>query len=267
MRPKIYDCFNYFDEYLQVNLRFNILNDVVDYFVLCESIYDHKGNKKGIKFNKNKFPKFKDKIIHLVINEQFPDVTNPWNAQAYQREYIFNGINNAKPDDLIFYSDSDEIAKPSSISNLVLNKKYGIFLQKIFCYKINLLNKTETPWEGPRVCRKKHLKSFNWLRHKIVQSNMKRSFWRKKSIQLIDDGGWHFNYLLKPEQISQKIKSFAHNEFNKEIYFNIDKIIYRINNQIDPFDRSRIYEKLNFTKDNFPQFLIDNKSNFKDWIL
>ena len=102
MRPKIYDCFNYFDEYLQVNLRFNILNDVVDYFVLCESIYDHKGNKKGIKFNKNKFPKFKDKIIHLVINEQFPDVTNPWNAQAYQREYIFNGINNAKPDDLIF---------------------------------------------------------------------------------------------------------------------------------------------------------------------
>jgi beta-1,4-mannosyl-glycoprotein beta-1,4-N-acetylglucosaminyltransferase len=96
---------------------------------------------------------------------------------------------------------------------------------------------------------------------------MKRSFWRKKSIQLIDDGGWHFNYLLKPEQISQKIKSFAHNEFNKEIYFNIDKIIYRINNQIDPFDRPRIYEKLNFTKENFPQFLIDNQSNLKDWIL
>ena len=267
MRLKVYDCFNYFDEDLQVNLRFNILNDVVDYFVLCESIYDHKGYKKGIRFNKNKFPKFKDKIIHLVINEEFPDITNPWNAQAYQREYIFNGINNAKPDDLIFYSDSDEIAKPSSISNLILNKKYGIFLQKIFCYKINLLNKTETPWEGPRVCRKKHLKSFNWLRHKIVQSNMKRSFWRRKSIQLIEDGGWHFNYLLKPEQISQKIKSFAHNEFNREIYFNIDKIIYRINNQIDPFDRSRIYEKLNFTKENFPQYLIDNQSNLKDWIL
>ena len=267
MKPKTFDCFNYFDEYLQVNLRFNILNDVIDYFVLCESIYDHKGNKKGIKFNKNDFPKFKDKIIHLIIKDQFPDTTNPWNAQAYQREYIFNGIEKAKPNDLIFYSDSDEIAKPSSIYNLELNKKYGIFLEKIFCYKINLLNKTETPWEGPRVCRKTNLKSFNWLRHKIVQSNMKKSFWRRKSIQLIYDGGWHFNYLLKPEQISQKIKSFAHNEFNKEIYSNIDKIIYRVNNQIDPFDRPRVYEKISLTKENYPKYIIDNSNSLKEWII
>ena len=140
-------------------------------------------------------------------------------------------------------------------------------MQNLFCYKINLLNKTETQWEGPRVCRKKNLRSFNWLRHKIVKSNVQRPFWRRKSIQLIEDGGWHFNYLLTPEQISQKIKSFAHSEFNKEIYFNIDKIINRINNQIDPFDRPRVYEKIPIIKKNFHKFIIDNSNTLKKWFL
>ena len=140
-------------------------------------------------------------------------------------------------------------------------------MQNLFFYKINLLNKTETPWEGPRVCRKKHLQSFNWLRHKIVKSNMAKSFWRRKSIQLIEDGGWHFNYLLTPGQISQKIKSFAHSEFNKKIYFDIDKIIYRIKNKIDPFDRPRVYKEITLTKKNFPKFIIDNSGSLKKWIL
>ena len=103
--------------------------------------------------------------------------------------------------------------------------------------------------------------------HKIVQSNMKKPFWRRKSIQLIEDGGWHFNYLLTPEQISQKIKSFAHREFNKEIYFSIDKIINRIKNQIDPFDRPRVYERIPIKKENFPTFIIDNSYVLKKWLI
>jgi beta-1,4-mannosyl-glycoprotein beta-1,4-N-acetylglucosaminyltransferase len=72
---------------------------------------------------------------------------------------------------------------------------------------------------------------------------------------------------LTPEQISQKIKSFAHSEFNKEIYFNIDKIIYRINNEIDPFDRPRVYEKIPIIKENFHKFIIDNSNTLKKWFL
>ena len=51
MSNKIYDCITFFDEPLQANLRFNILNNYVEQFVICESKFDHKGHYKGVKFN------------------------------------------------------------------------------------------------------------------------------------------------------------------------------------------------------------------------
>ena len=50
MKSKLFDCVTFFQENLQMELRFNILNHVVDKFVVCESIYDHRGQKKKNKF-------------------------------------------------------------------------------------------------------------------------------------------------------------------------------------------------------------------------
>lgn len=100
--PKIYDCITFFNENFITNLRFEILNPVVDYFVICESSYDHKGRKKNINFNlKNK--NFKNKLIFLKLDEPFKKTNNPWQNQAVQREYLFNGLKNAEPDDFIRY--------------------------------------------------------------------------------------------------------------------------------------------------------------------
>ena len=187
MNNKIYDCITFFDEPLQANLRFNILNNCVEKFIVCESKFDHKGQYKGINFNIENYKDFKDKIIHLVIEEQFPDTSNPWKTQAFQREFIFNGLNNAKPEDYIMFSDPDEIPRPETLASLKLNKKYGIFLQKMFCYKINVYNPHESPWEGSRICLKKNLKSIDFLK----SLNMKY-FKIAKDI----DEQYYKNYLL-----------------------------------------------------------------------
>ena len=47
----IYDCFQYFDEDEMVDLRLNILDKNVDYFVICESTKTHQGKVKDINFN------------------------------------------------------------------------------------------------------------------------------------------------------------------------------------------------------------------------
>ena len=99
MKNKIFDCIIFFRENLITNLRFDILNDFVDYFVVCESLYDHRGNKKKINFKLNN-KKLKNKIIHIVIKEKF-NTTDPWKAQALQREYIFKGIKYADDNDYI----------------------------------------------------------------------------------------------------------------------------------------------------------------------
>ena len=85
MQKRIFDCITFFQENLQAELRFNILDDVVDQFIVCESRYDHRGLKKKINFDKAIFPKFKDKINHLILKDNFPKKNIPWENQAFQR--------------------------------------------------------------------------------------------------------------------------------------------------------------------------------------
>ena len=86
-----FDCITFFQENFITNIRFEILNKYVDYFVVCESLYDHRGNKKNLNF-KLKNSNFKNKVRHIVLKDPFPHSLNLWERQAFQREYIFNGI-------------------------------------------------------------------------------------------------------------------------------------------------------------------------------
>ena len=268
MKNKIYDCITFFQENLQFELRFNILKEVVDKFVVCESIFDHRGNKKKINFNKENYSNFSNKIEHIILKEPFPQKNIPWENQALQREYIFEGLKNLDDSDLVMFSDPDEIPNPNTLKNLILKKKYGIFIQEMFTYKFNIYNKFESPWEGTRICKKKDLKSVDWLRQKVVSKNLKYLFWRfdkEKSIQIINEGGWHFNYLLTPEQISKKLRSLAETRWDKEEFYSVEKIKNKIKDKIDLFDRGHIYKRVEPEK-YLPKFIMDNKSKYLDWI-
>ena len=69
----------YFDEELVVDVRLNTLNEFVDYFVIVESKFTHKGDPRDLKFNHKKFEKFKDKIIYLVYWQ------NQLNIELYEQ--------------------------------------------------------------------------------------------------------------------------------------------------------------------------------------
>ena len=59
----------YFNEDVVLDLRLNVLDKYVDYFVIVESVITHKGEKRELKFNNKKFQKFKDKIIYIVYDK------------------------------------------------------------------------------------------------------------------------------------------------------------------------------------------------------
>ena len=61
---KIYDCFQFFDEEMLIDLRFNVLHKYVDKFVITEATYMHNGKPKKLNFDINKYSKFKDKITY-----------------------------------------------------------------------------------------------------------------------------------------------------------------------------------------------------------
>ena len=266
---KIIDCITFFDNNYIFDFRYNVINELVDKFVICESLYDHKNNLKNRNFDLTEKYKNNSKIKYLLLKKPFPKNNNEWQNQAFQREFILNNLDFAKDDDFIFFSDPDEIPNPESYKNFELKKKYGIFLQKFYNYKFNLFNPYETPWEGTKVCKKKNLKSIDFMREKIKAKNLKYKFYRfdkEKNIELFTNGGWHFNNLLSPENISKKLKTFAHTEYSDDKFSSIEIIKKKIANKIDLFERGENYEKQEINKE-FPKYLRDNLTKFKEFII
>ena len=268
-KNKIYDCITFFDENLLVNARFEILKDVVDFFIICESNYDHKGNKKKINFSLIN-QEYRNKVKHIIIEENFPDLKNGWSIESYQREKIFNSLHVADKEDFIMYSDADEIPNPNILKDLDLKKKYGIFLQKFFVYKINIFNEYETPWQGTRICKKKNLKSFTHLRKKIRLENLQKPFWKiqyEKNIDILENGGWHFNNLYSPEIISMKLKNIQNVDKRLiKAHTSIEIIKQKILKLEDLFERDHKYKKIDIDSE-YPEYIRNNLHLFDNWII
>ena len=259
---KLFDCFMYNNEDLLLDLRLNVLDKFVDQFVIIESQFDHQGNKKELNFKFENFLKFKNKIKYIILSN-FPKKLNSWQRENYNRNFIINGLEDATPDDYIMISDLDEIPKIED-RNIFKKKKYTVFTQKMFYYRFNLHNITEPNWLGTRACKKKDLKSPQWIRNQKIKQY---PIWRiKKYIQklrwnIIEEGGWHFSFVMNNADIKRKIESFAHSEFNKPEFVNIFNIERNINLRKDLFGRSFTFVKINDEKE-LPKYLVLNKEKY-----
>jgi beta-1,4-mannosyl-glycoprotein beta-1,4-N-acetylglucosaminyltransferase len=264
----IYDCFQYFNEDQMVDLRLNILDKYVDYFVISESTRTHQGKIKEINFDINKFKKFKDKIKFVVADyKKKIDFNNHTGGESpveqHQRNHLMEGIKNALPDDFIILSDSDEIPDFTKIKNINLIKRFAAFSQKMFMYKLNLQNISESNWIGSKITRKKFITSMQDLRNLKFK---KYPLWRiDKYNQQIINGGWHFSFLQTPQQILTKIKSFSHGEFNSK-NINEKKIEEKIIQNKDIFNRNTELKKISINND-YPEYIIQNKDKLSNWII
>jgi beta-1,4-mannosyl-glycoprotein beta-1,4-N-acetylglucosaminyltransferase len=269
---KIFDCCIYLDEDFLLDIRFNILNNFVDYFVIVESNRTWQNNKKNFNFNIEKFQKFSDKIIYIKVQDM-PNGKNPWIRENFQRNCITRGLLKANNEDLIIISDADEIPDPEKIIKFDMKKKYGVFEQKQYYYKLNLLNTSNPMWYGSKACVKKYLKSPQWLRELKIK---RRPFWRLDKMNLnysIHDGGWHFCNLKTPDQLLFKYKNLCEYKDDyvfmnsiDESFLNKKTIEKNIKNQKDIIGRKDIFVKEDINK-NYPMYILNNLGKFNDWII
>jgi beta-1,4-mannosyl-glycoprotein beta-1,4-N-acetylglucosaminyltransferase len=228
----IYDCFMYFDEDLLLDLRLHTLDKFVKKFVITEATYTHNGNKKELKFDINKFKKFKDKITYLVVDNQPENILkliegesednrgeklilNGMARDYFQRENLSRGLSNVSDEDLIIISDLDEIPNLENLNFSNIKNNIVLFEQKMFYYKFNLLYENFT-WLGSKAIKNKNFKSPQWLRN---IKGRKYPYWRidtffstKKYSNLffVKNGGWHFTCIRTPEELEKKLLNFAH---------------------------------------------------------
>ena len=268
---KIYDCFQFFNEENVLDLRLNILDEHADFFVIVESTTDHQGNEKKLNFDINKFKNFQKKIIYVVVEDTAESIKKPHvgqnsSVERHQRNSIIKGLKNCHDNDLVIISDVDEIPDLTKLNFFDKKKRYAVFSQKKFDYKLNLLNETEGDWHGSKICLKKNLKSPQWLRDLKFK---KKPFWRIdkiRDLQIIKDGGWHFSYLQNPENLLKKISSFSHGEHNKPEFANLKNIEEKIKMQKNIFDLGFSYRKVEIDH-TFPKYIIENKEKLKQWII
>ena len=268
---KIYDCFSYWDEDLLLDLRLNILNSVVDYFVIIEGNKTWQNNFKEFRFDIKKFEKFEKKIIYIQVND-LPDGDDPFKRENFQRNSITRGLSNSSDEDLIIISDLDEIPNPKKIYEFNPKKRFAVFKQKHFYYKFNLLNKDLPNWYGSRICKKKYLKSPQWLRDLKFK---KRPFWRIDKFRLnniIEDGGWHFCNLKNPTELLYKYQNLCETNdpyhFKEKIdqkFLSIESIKNMIDSNKDIIGREHNYIKIPIDK-TYPKYLYENINKFKEWI-
>ena len=294
---KIYDCFMYFDEEVVLDVRLNTLNEFVDYFVIVESIYTHKGDPRELKFNHKKFEKFKDKIIYIVDEETYPQteeintedsegeksrkaIFNAGYRENGQRNLITKGLKKANDEDLILISDVDEIPQLAEINFKNINEKIILFKQDMFYYKFNLWL-PNLIWTGTKACKKKNLVNPQWLRN---IKDRKYSFFRidtffsktkYTSIKVINDGGWHFSNIKTPKEIEFKLRSYLHHrefDLNPLSVEQINEIIknkqaiydLKVDKTVNKIGNGSILEKFEFNK--LPEYIVTNKDKFLDWI-
>jgi beta-1,4-mannosyl-glycoprotein beta-1,4-N-acetylglucosaminyltransferase len=287
----------FFDEEMLLDLRLNIMDKYVDKFVITEATYMHSGKSKKLFFDINKFSKFKDKIIYIVVNKQPTDLLeinendsddeklskktdNAKKREVLQINKTQNGFINADPDDIIIISDLDEIPNLKEIDFKKIKQKLIFFKQKMFYYKLNLFYKSLN-WYGTKACRKKNLITPEYLRS---SKNKKYPLWRfdvlfskfkYNSIHFVKNGGWHFSNIRKPEDLEKKMQNFLHHVDYEQSGLKLNDLKKFMKEKKVMYDHSMDKKgnkwgegkKLQTTRiEEMPEYILKNIEKYKYWL-
>ena len=295
----IIDSFLFFQELDLLEIRLEYLYPIVDKFVIVEARQSFKGKDKNYIFEQNikRYQKYLDKIIYHKIEDihysyseliEFLEKSNSkvrktiskfikkhdyydknnlsYILDSYHRECIHIALDKKfKDEDIVLLSDLDEIPSFKIIKNIKKGKKLHyptVFIQNEFQYFLN--NFAKSDWHGTIASSYKLIKkySLNELRNNT------------NKLSSILNSGYHFTSIGNKQAIINKIESWGHQEFNKEIIKknlsenikNGKDIFYRFKrnkNKIINIQKSKIIdERMKGILLNFDKLIIkDLKSN------
>jgi beta-1,4-mannosyl-glycoprotein beta-1,4-N-acetylglucosaminyltransferase len=197
----IIDCFPFFNELDLLEIRLNILDDVVDKFVLVEAGHTQTLLTKPFYYEQNqeRFEDFSDKIVHIKIDDH--PAKGGWEMENYQRNCIKLGLHSITPDpnDIVVCSDVDEIWNPKVAPFLDEGLSQTEFFAAKMAYFVFFLNleTVDKTWIGSVFTRAKSIEG------KDIQ-HMRNI---KDHVPFADGGGWHLGYQGGREKVWEKFLS------------------------------------------------------------
>lgn len=261
----IVDSTMFNDELDMLELRLNIMGDYVDYFVVVESDHTHTNIPKPYNLHNNidRFSKWHNKLVYVKIRSQLRE--NPWGNEHYARLSMSEAWRhlNLSDNDLLLYSDLDEIFRPEAIE-YAMRTNYNFYgmIMPVSYYKFNYVDVLSdkigyVAWG----CAYRGYQNHNpiYLR--------KPSRWINDNIVYLHHAGWHFSWIGEKEELNRKLMSICHTELNKlELFKNltdVDQLIATNRDHIDHRPKWRVVNLDNY----FPKYLVDNKEKYAQHIL
>lgn len=263
----VYDCFNFFNELDLLEIRLNVMDEVVNQFVIVEASKTHQRRPKpmNLEANWSRFKDFEHKITYIKLEGGYPNFftrwrpVKTWDIERIQREKFFEGLTNANDDDRVIISDLDEIPNPDLIKKLLNEEKPQVFIQRIYKYFLNSVCYNET-WRGPVLLPYGMLKNMTIKLARLLRDD---KILKREGIEVdfVEDGGWHFTTIGDIEKIIEKMENFAHKEFNTQEMKDEDRIqkIIEEGGDIFGFNWKFRLEEMNET---YPKYLLKNQEKY-----
>lgn len=264
---KIYDTFTFFNELDLLEIRLNILDAVVDQFVLVEATKTFQNDNKPLYFaeNKGRFSGFLHKLTHVIVDDM-PDSANTRLLEAHQRNAIARGLVDCALDDQVLLSDLDEIPNPDAVRRAAEVKGVKAFRQSLHYYYINYVcdELAGLPWtimaDAGRFAVPQSMRQLLISTQAALLGNGS-----SVDVTLIDNGGWHFSYLGGLDAILRKLNAFADPEYNKQAYRDAEKISQAMECGKDLFGRDLQFRKVPLDE-YFPEYLRMNLNRIEHLI-
>jgi beta-1,4-mannosyl-glycoprotein beta-1,4-N-acetylglucosaminyltransferase len=207
---EIWDTFLYSGERELLKLRLQMLNPLVDHFVIVESTRTFSGNLRLLSeplFREDLQDSYPGKINWIILEESMPSST-AWQRESWQRNQINLGMKRANKGDIVMLSDLDEIPNPNFIHQIkgLRNNEVRVAQMDLYFYEFDF--KSERIWFGTAATTWNSEIDFQALRNRVIQ------IWNLDSLEKIDSGGVHMSSIGNSQNLKRKIRSFSHTEFN-----------------------------------------------------
>lgn len=273
----IFDCIPFFNELDILKLRMQILAPLVDCFVIEEAAVTFSGEPKEMVFaaNRELFAEFADKIRYVAVEDSPMEGVTTHERDKYQKNQLIRALSDARPEDIIIFSDVDEIPNPDTLSHILAcfdpEKIYHLAQRMFYCFlnmeevSGNLLSITgEFPgverrqWLGTKIC------SFAGLPAEGIVFLREVSPTDPRSVR-VPAGGWHFGYMGGDgerdvaKRIGVKVQAAAHQEYNSKRYLN--EAVDRLLCGEDIFDRDAAFVRVEIDE-SFPAYLREHREEY-----
>ena len=274
----IFDAFMYNGEEDILDIRLNILDPIVDKFIIIESDISHSLLSRELEYPKqmNRFHKFKDKIYyyqgHYCKDKNF--TVNDWNGREVIAEILIKE-HGLKTTDKIIHGDLDEIPRPELLEKIILSdlpmeKPYTFMIDsRQLCFDLESREeahgRVRGNFPGSILIKGEHLNQnpLFFLRQ-IRVNNIINGIDYKDRFNLVENAGWHFSYCAGLERTVDKFKFFCHANEMDNCIKDKEGLINCIKNKIS-FDPSKTkLHQVDWNRENMPDYILHNKELFKE---